>query len=325
MLPALLRLPEVSRLIDQQSYFVIHAPRQTGKTTALLSLAQKLNAAGSHVAVVLSAELAAGHPRDVGAAELAMLGSWRRAAIAQLPIELLPPDFPMSAPGSRISAALTTWAVATTRPLVVLLDEMDSLRDTILISVLSQIRDGHRNRPHHFPASLALIGVREVRSPGIPFNVTARSLLLRDFTIDEVTALYAQHTTETGQRFESDAVEYAFHLTQGQPWLINALAKIAVEELAPSGQPICLAIMSDAKQLLVERKSHHLDRLAESLRDPRIRSILEPMNAGLLLGGTSEDDRRFAIELGIIRRNREGSLEISNPIYREIISRLLAG
>ena len=36
MLPATARLPDVMRLIAQQSYFVLHAPRQTGKTTAML-------------------------------------------------------------------------------------------------------------------------------------------------------------------------------------------------------------------------------------------------------------------------------------------------
>ncbi|WP_304608700.1 hypothetical protein [Hyalangium versicolor] len=38
MLPPLRRLPEVRQLVDQHGYFVVHAPRQVGKTTALLSL-----------------------------------------------------------------------------------------------------------------------------------------------------------------------------------------------------------------------------------------------------------------------------------------------
>ncbi|CDN15393.1 hypothetical protein RintRC_4620 [Richelia intracellularis] len=41
MLPPTVRLPNLERLIAQQSYFVIHAPRQTGKTTAMLALAQQ--------------------------------------------------------------------------------------------------------------------------------------------------------------------------------------------------------------------------------------------------------------------------------------------
>jgi predicted AAA+ superfamily ATPase len=43
MLPPLARLPQVYRLVEQQGYFVIHAPRQTGKTTAMLALGEELN------------------------------------------------------------------------------------------------------------------------------------------------------------------------------------------------------------------------------------------------------------------------------------------
>ncbi len=35
MLPPLRRVPTVRGLIEQQKYFVLHAPRQAGKTTAL--------------------------------------------------------------------------------------------------------------------------------------------------------------------------------------------------------------------------------------------------------------------------------------------------
>ncbi|WP_437677572.1 hypothetical protein [Sorangium sp. So ce131] len=51
--------------------------------------------------------------------------------------------------------------------------------------------------------------------------------------------LYAQHTTETGQVFLPDAAERAFSLTQGQPWLVNALGRQITEVLAPDrAQPI---------------------------------------------------------------------------------------
>lgn len=38
MLPPTVRVPNLERPIAQESYFVIHAPRQTGKTTAMLLL-----------------------------------------------------------------------------------------------------------------------------------------------------------------------------------------------------------------------------------------------------------------------------------------------
>ena len=41
MLPALERLPGIMRIVEQRSYFVLHAARQSGKTTALMALGSK--------------------------------------------------------------------------------------------------------------------------------------------------------------------------------------------------------------------------------------------------------------------------------------------
>ena len=46
MLPAAARIPQARQMIEQQAYFVIHAPRQTGKTTTMMALARELTASG---------------------------------------------------------------------------------------------------------------------------------------------------------------------------------------------------------------------------------------------------------------------------------------
>jgi hypothetical protein len=56
-----------------------------------------------------------------------------------------------------------------------------------------------------------------------------RSFTLGNFTLEDVRKLYQQHTDATGQIFTPEAVDLAFHLTQGQPWLVNAIAKEIVE------------------------------------------------------------------------------------------------
>lgn len=55
----------------------------------------------------------------------------------------------------------------------------------------------------------------------------------------------------------------------------------------------------------------------DRLREPRVRAILEPMLAGDLLGDVPEDDRRFIVDLGLLRRSAQGGLEVANPIYRD--------
>ncbi len=315
---------------------MIHAPRQTGKTTAMLALAQQLTTSGRYTAVMVSAEVGAPFSHDPGAAENAILGAWRARAQLNLPEDLHPPAWDEAKPGQRIQAALQAWAQASSRPLVLFIDEIDALQDEALISVLRQLRGGYPDRPKNFPLSVGLIGLRDVRDYKVasggserlntssPFNIKVRSLTLRNFNAIEVGQLYQQHTDDTGQVFTNKAIQTAFDLTQGQPWLVNALAKEVVEEMVTD---INVAITPEhilkAKEILIARQDTHLDSLAEKLREPRVKAIIAPMLAGGALGDTPNDDRQYLIDLGLLRRDPAGGLTIANPIYREVIPRVL--
>ncbi|MDJ0676415.1 MAG: ATP-binding protein [Calothrix sp. MO_167.B42] len=356
MLPPTVRLPNLERLIAQQNYFVIHAPRQTGKTTAMLALAQQLTSGGTYTAVMVSTEVGAPFSHDPATAELAILDAWRASSQLDLPDELhLRGNWHHAQPGRRIQAALQSWAQASPRSLVLFIDEIDSLQDEALISILRQLRDGYPVRPQNFPVSVGLIGLRDVRDykvasggsetvavdgfPGIskllnpkgdrlntasPFNIKARSLTLRDFTITEVSELYQQHTDDTGQVFTPQAIETAFDLTQGQPWLVNALAKEIVEEMVTDTTvDITAEHIHAAKEVLIKRQDTHLDSLAERLREPRVKAIIQPILAGLELGDIPNDDIQFLIDLGLCKMDPLGGLAIANPIYREVLPRVL--
>jgi hypothetical protein len=337
MLPAAARVPLARRLVADQNYFVIHAPRQSGKTTAMISLAQELTASGDYVAVLVSVEVGAAFNDDPGAAELAILSNWRNAASVWLPESLRPPPWPKADAGERISTALRAWAEAAPRPLVLFIDEIDALANTALISVLRQLRTGYNWRPHSFPWSLALIGLRDVRDYKVasggserlntasPFNIKTESLTLGDFSADDVASLYSQHTAETGQRFTQAAVMLAYELTQGQPWLVNALARRAVMEVIPDPTfAVTAEHITAAKEILIQRQDTHLDSLAERLREPRVRRVIEPILAGGSLGDLPADDRQFVVDLGLVQRDPAGGLVIANPIYREVLPRVLA-
>ena len=332
------RLPDLSMLIEQESYFVLHAPRQTGKTTAMLALAQQLTATGRYAAVMVSVEVGSAFNHDPGAAELAILGTWYDNISIRLPKELQPPvkQWQQEEPGNRIKAFLQGWAKASPRPLVILIDEIDSLQDQTLISILRQLRDGFPNRPENFPTSVGLIGLRDVRDYKVasgsserlntssPFNIKVRSITLRNFNGEEVVELYQQHTAATGQIFTAGATATAFDLTQGQPWLVNALAKEVVEKMVKDRNiAITKKHILQAKEILIARQDTHLDSLAERLREPRIKAIIEPMLAGLELGNIPNDDIQFVIDLGLCKMHPYGGLTIANPIYREVLPRVL--
>jgi hypothetical protein len=336
-LPTTERLPDLKRLIDQENYFVIHAPRQTGKTTAMLTLAQELTASGKYTAVMVSAEVGSAFPDQPEIAEQAILGAWREASRFWLPKELEPPVWPNALPGQRINAALTVWAETAVRPLVVFIDEIDSLQNQTLITVLRQLRDGFPRRPQSFPQCVALIGMRDVRDYKVasggtdrlntssPFNIKVRSLTLSNFSLQDVSNLYGQHTQATGQIFTPEAINHAYYLTQGQPWLVNALAKEVTEYLAEDVNiPITVDLINQAKDILIQRQDTHLDSLAERLREDRVKAIIQPMLAGEDLGNVPDDDLRYVLDLGLCKRDRGGGLEIANPIYKEVFPKTLA-
>lgn len=337
MLPPATRLPTVKRLIDQQGYFVIHAPRQVGKTTTMAALAQELTAKGGYCALLVSTEMAVPLGDRLEQAEQAMLDAWWQRARQLLPVYLQPPALPPAKTGNQLGLALAAWAEACARPVVLFIDEIDALEDWVLISVLRQLRANYAQRPDSFPQSVALIGLRDVRDYKVasggserlhtasPFNIKIESLTLGNFTPEEVATLYAQHSEDTGQVFTPAATQLAYHLSNGHPWLVNALARQAVEVVAPDPT---IAITEEhiqaAKELLIQRRDTHIDSLASRIREPRIKSILEPMLAGQPLGDVPVDDIEFVLDLGLCRLDETGSLVIANPIYREVMPRMLA-
>ena len=202
---------------------------------------------------------------------------------------------------------------------------------------MRQLRDGFPRRPQGFPHSLALIGMWDVRDYKVasggsdrlnsssPFNIKVESFTLSNFTFKEVQKLYHQHTEATGQNFTTDAIERAFYLTDGQPWLVNAIARQVTEYLAKDVTiPITVDLIDQAKEILIQRQDTHLDSLAERLREDRVKAIIEPILAGLDLPNIPDDDIRYLLDLGLCKMSNGRGLEIANPIYQEVLPRVLS-
>lgn len=91
MLPPERRLPEVRRLIERELNFVVHAPRQSGKTTFFRTLAPALTEGGRYAALLASCEVGQAAGGDVERGIAAILDALRQAALVHLPEELRPP------------------------------------------------------------------------------------------------------------------------------------------------------------------------------------------------------------------------------------------
>jgi hypothetical protein len=336
MIPPLGRLPEAPGLVAQMGCFVVHAPRQTGKTTALRALAEELTAGGKYAALAFSCEVGRAAADDYGAALRGILDRIETRAETALPPELRPPPWPEAPEASLLAKALAAWARACPRRLVLFFDEIDALVGLSLISVLSQLRDGFNERPKGFPASVALCGQRDVRDykaasggdpdrlgTSSPFNIKVKSLRIGNFTPEEVAELYGQHTAETGQEFTRAALDRAVELTAGQPWLVNALAREVVDEIGvPAAEPVTAEHVEQAKERLILARATHLDSLAARLAEDRVHRVVAPVLAGATARFDPYDnDLRYVRDLGLVAS--ADPVRIANPIYNEVITRVL--
>lgn len=348
MLPALDRLPEIRRLVVRRQYVVIHAPRQTGKTTAMQALVSEINAKGDMLALYCTLETLQG-ATDPARASSAIASLLRFNANNVMPEVFKRKSSPSCVCEGPESYAAESLAVRETltdlcrlagKPLVVFFDEADCLYGQVLISFLRQLRDGYVNRVSiPFPATIALVGMLDVRDYKAqirpdgeslgqisPFNIISKDMMLRNFTSGEVRELYAQHTAATGQQFAPDVLDLVMELTCGQPWLVNALARECVEEIHSYryDETITAADIDSAKETIIRRRDTHVDSLMERLRESRVRRIVEP----LIFGGTADvtyndEDYRYVTDLGLLRVER-GTLVPANRMYAEIIGRYLS-
>ena len=335
-----LDLDELLALVRNEKYFVLHAPRQTGKTSALLALRDRLNADGCRC-VYANVEVAQTAREDVEQAIRTVLGRLASRARTTLGDEFLEGVYrgllETHAPHEVLLEALARWAAADARPLVLLIDEIDALVGDSLLAVLRQLRAGYDQRPAEFPQSVMLCGVRDVRdyrihsgsantavAGGSAFNVRAESLRLGDFSRDEVVTLLGQHTAETGQAFTAGALETVWERTQGQPWLVNALADDACFRRKAGRDrslPIDAEAVLAAQERLILRRETHLDQLADKLQEERVRRVVEPLLSGGAESGFKARDLEYVRDLGLIAV--DDPLRIANPIYAEVVPREL--
>ena len=335
-------LDAVLSLVRAKRYFVLHAPRQTGKTSALLALRDLLNGghAGGYRCGYINVEPAQTAREDVGRAMGAIASEIAREArntLGDAATAAAADRFDTSTrPDAALGTLLDIWARAEPLPLVVLIDEIDAMVGDSLVSVLRQLRAGYAHRPTGFPQSLVLCGVRDVRdyrihassekeviTGGSAFNIKARSLRLGDFTRAEVADLLGQHTSATGQAFEPEAVEAVWWQTRGQPWLVNALARetcFSADAPRVRRSPISEEDIFAAREALIVRREAHLDQLTDKLREPRVRRVIEPLLSGGD-GAHSAYDVEYVRDLGLVAA--KPPLRIANPIYGEVLPRVL--
>lgn len=336
-------LEEIESLIRQNKYFILHAPRQTGKTSCLLALRDYINKQGEFYAVYANVEGGQAMRNQVeevidGVIDIVsfQLQLILRDEMPKLLASQVKRD---SAASVKLTEFLSLLCQKLDKPLLLFIDEIDALVGDSLVSVLRQLRSGYDLRPQAFPQSIILCGVRDVRdyrivlsnqdivTGGSAFNIKAESLRLGNFSWEEIHRLYMQHTAATGQEFDEACFPQIWEATEGQPWLVNALGyevTMNMRENRDRSVRIIAEMMYRAQERLIYRRDTHIDILIDKLREERVRSVIAP-----ILGNEDaeveqhlkDDDIQYVVDMGLVVRDKP--LRIANAIYREVIPREL--
>ena len=326
---------QLHRYVRDELYWVLHAPRQTGKTTFLQSWMREINGEGDAVACYVSVERCQGFVDVLRSMPMMCEAVRTYAERAGLPI----PAMPDTHPGSMIDTILGEWAkLVAPKPLVVLFDEVDVLEGETMISFLRQLRGGFASRGiGKFPVSIALVGMRDLKdyitaskdgvspNPGSPFNIKEDSAVLDNFQKKDIVQLFAQRTAENSQQITQEVLDYVYEQSKGQPWIVNNLFKRSTLQILDndSTETVELRHVEQARETMIMARETHLDALAVRLEEPGVRGVIEPILTGETdLNLVQSEAFRQCLDLGLVAIE-QGTLMIANPIYREVIARQL--
>ncbi len=333
MLDPMTRLNGVRKLIDNHQYFSIYGAHQTGKTSCSYALMDMLNQQGVYTALTVNIQVAATGRDSHEATRMIAAAIYRQACLhlseAECPMEVTEQD----AQFDNLQDYLSDWARHNRKPIVLLMDEVDALKEAYFVALMRQIRAGFEGRPRGFPQSIGLIGLRDIQDyavqsprnnpnlPGAetPFNVKSTSLSIGNFTPEQMDDLLFQHTQATGQVFPDDVREHLFDLTQGQPWLVNALADLMISDRLHNDYDadIQCAHLVAAQQLLLERGETHIDIVLKKLREAPIKLVVEAIINGEAADFTKfKDALSYARSMGIVTHSPP--VRFANSIYREL-------
>ena len=211
-------------------YITVWAPRQCGKTWAMLEILQKIKKAEGFDVVKVDLE----HLKtttDISHIVTSIAKNISRELNEKNPLPKTLEEFQ-----EFFSRELLK------KPLILILDEFDALPEEVINGLAGIFRNIYNHRQKDLRKSgkeqwyrlhgVALIGVRSVLGienvKGSPFNVQ-RSLHIPNLTFEEVKGMYRWYEKESGQKVEAEVIERLYYETRGQPGLVSWLGELFTE------------------------------------------------------------------------------------------------
>lgn len=319
---------KVWQLILQKKYFLIRGPKQSGKTSYLLALAKLLNQKGYAKCLYINVECLRGTEEDLKESMRSLLfeiSSRARDNFGDDYLEdLVTGILDKRGPFQALNELLTQWSKRSDKPIVLLVDEIDTLQGTILTSFLSQIRAGYDKRPELFPQSIIFCGTHDVIEK--QFNIKDATLKISFLSRVDLNEMVAAYCSKRRVEIDPEAVERIWEYSSGQPWIVSTLCGELFHEIVPAKglKRVSAVQVGEAIDNVLAKKGNHIEYLVAQLKSERVKKCLIPvLTGGALIEGVQESDLGYIEELGILHIGRV--IDVSNGLYKEFIPRALFG
>ena len=293
-------------LVEDERYFTIWAPRQSGKSTYFLMLSGILKEKGYEILHINVENF--------------------ESATEQSFLEFLAHEF-KEAFNIRLNAGTFSQFYdrikrQKDRKLVFIVDEVEGLNPQIFGQFLHTIRNLYHFREQHSFKSIILVGVSNivgvVQDNSSPFNI-ADNLVVPYFTADETAELLHMHEKETGQLFDIKVKEQISYITGNQPGLVNGFAYQLVERnpdkpvidyddyLKVEYSYINIAVDKNIANIINKAKQHR--QFVESLlfKEKEVKFTI------------NDERMKFLSSYGVITNNDEGLVTFNVPLYKKVL------
>ncbi|MEZ3436875.1 MAG: AAA family ATPase [Lachnospiraceae bacterium] len=354
------RLSKIKEMVDRGDYFTINRARQYGKTTTLKALARYLSGGSCPSQRDRDCVTATGYEvldldfqklsyQDFES-EASFVKAFSRESLKKdgrrinIPEQIREKLLELSKNTSNgllladLFDCFTEWCRESLRPVVLLIDEIDSATNNqVFIDFLGQLRGAYIERDE-VPAfqSVILAGVYDIKNlkskfvreenhkTNSPWNIAADFLVDMSFSVSDIAGMLRMYEADyhTGMdRKEIAALLYEY--TSGYPYLVSRICKLLDERIAGSSEfPDKQAAWTkegvlEAVKILLLEKNPLFDSLIKKLNDyPKLKEMLHSI---LFLGGSVSYNLDYHIidmasMLGFIK-NDQGNMAIANRIF----------
>jgi len=329
---------EVGKILDKIEkgrYFVIYAARQTGKTSLIQEVIEKLKDDDRYLALYLTFQ---DFGRKMNDEEFYQ--QLARILLREISVALQEKgDRESHRPEVEIGECRSEWSFTElletlheqiTYHLCLFIDEFEDIPKDVLDGFLRTLRGIYlrkqRNESYNILHSVGVIGVHSISqitfaSTSSPFNIH-ESISIPNFTAKQVKELLIQYAEETGEVFPEEVIEFIADKTGGQPYLVNLVAQILTEEIKPYFENRAITL-SDAEtaymKMLTMRGNTNLDSIRKRIKSEATKSrLVSIIYKGDIEYNLDDEVLEELITFGIIQE-KDGYCVISNPAYSHTI------